>query len=74
VLTHPPFSPDLPHSYFNLFGALKGAILGTNFETKGHVMSAVRNWLREQDKAWYRQGMCTLVPRWCKAMRETVKK
>jgi len=72
VLTHPPYSPHLPPPYFNLFGALKGAILDTKFETKGYVMSAVRNWLREQDKAWYRQGMYTHVPRCCKAMRETV--
>jgi len=72
VLTHPPFSPDLPPPYFNLFGALKGAILDTNFETKGYVMSAVRNWLHEQDKAWYRQGTYTHVPRWCRSLRETL--
>jgi hypothetical protein len=57
VLTRPPYSPDLLPSYFNLFGVLKGAILGTEFETEEYVMSAVRNCLREQDKAWYRQGM-----------------
>lgn len=57
MLTHPPHSPDLRPSYFKLFGALKGAILGTKFEAEEYVMSAVRNLLREQDKAWYRQGM-----------------
>ena len=51
VLTCPPYSPDLPPSYFNLFGALKGAILGTKFETEECVMNAVKNLLREQDKA-----------------------
>jgi hypothetical protein len=30
---------------------LKGAVLGTKFETEECVMSAVKNWLREQDKA-----------------------
>jgi hypothetical protein len=53
VLTRPPDSPYLPPPYFNLFGALKGAILGTKFETEECVMSAVKKWLREQDKAWY---------------------
>jgi hypothetical protein len=26
------------------------------------VIRAVRTWLREQDKAWYRQGVHTLFP------------
>jgi transposase len=74
VLTRPPYSPDLSPSYFNLFGALKGAILGIKFETEERVICVVRNWLREQDKAWYREGTYTLVPSWCKAVRETLWK
>ena len=49
-----PYSPDLPLSCFNLFGALKDAILSTKFETDEYVMSAAINWLREQGRAGHR--------------------
>jgi hypothetical protein len=38
------------------------------FKTNGDVISAVRTWLREQDKEWYRQGTHALVSRWRKAV------
>ena len=59
-----PYSPDLPLSCFNLFGALKDAILSTKFETDEYVMSAAINWLREQGRAQNRQGMYTPAPCW----------
>jgi hypothetical protein len=39
------------------------------FETDEAVIRAVRTWLREQDKARYRQGLYTLIPRWRKAVQ-----
>jgi len=47
LLTRPPYCSDFPPSYFNLSGALKGAVIGTKFEAEECMMSAVRNWLRE---------------------------
>jgi hypothetical protein len=32
-------------------------------------IEAVRNWLRMQDKSWYRQGIHALVPHWRKAVQ-----
>jgi histone-lysine N-methyltransferase SETMAR len=73
VLPHPPCSLDLAPSDIHLFGALKDAVCGTKFEIDGDgddddVFHTMRTWLREQDKAWYRQSMHTLVPHWHKAV------
>jgi hypothetical protein len=38
------------------------------FKTDDNVISAVRTWLHEQGKEWYRQGINTLVSHWCKAV------
>jgi transposase len=78
VLPHKPYSPDLAPSDFHLFGALKDAIRRTESKTAGHAIWAVKTWLREQDKAWYRQDMHinarahtdthTRIRRWCEAV------
>jgi hypothetical protein len=61
---HPPYSPGLAPSDFHLFGPLKDAVHSTKFETDDDVIHAVRTWLCKQDKAWYQQGVHTLVPYW----------
>jgi len=75
---HPPYSPGLAPSDFHQFGALKDAVHSTKFESHDDdVIRAVRTWLRKQDKAWYQEGVHTLVPHWCKAIevdRDLVEK
>jgi histone-lysine N-methyltransferase SETMAR len=61
VLPHPPYSPALAPSDFQLFGSLKNAIRGTKFETDDDVIHAVITCLREQDNTWYRRGIHTFV-------------
>jgi histone-lysine N-methyltransferase SETMAR len=68
VLPHPPNSPDLAPSDFHLFGPLKDKQRGTRFGDDESVIRAVRNWLREQETSWYREGMHALVSRWRKAI------
>jgi histone-lysine N-methyltransferase SETMAR len=69
TVLHPPhYSPDLASSDFHLFGAVKNANRGTIFETDGDVIRAVRTWLLEHDKVWYRQDIHILNPRWLKAV------
>jgi len=48
----PPYSPGLAPSDFHQFGALKGAVHSTKFETDDDVIRAVRTLLRKQDKAY----------------------
>jgi len=68
VLPHPPHSPDLAPSDFQLFGPLKGVLHETGFEDDESVIRAVRIWLREQETSWYREGLYALVSRWRKAV------
>jgi hypothetical protein len=39
----------------------KNAVRIVKFKTDDAVIRAVRTWLHEQDKEWYRQGIHTLV-------------
>ena len=66
--SHPPYNPGLAPSDFHQFGDLKDVVHSTKFETDDDVIRAVRTWLCKQDKAWYQQGIHTLVPHWCKAI------
>jgi histone-lysine N-methyltransferase SETMAR len=68
VLPHPSYSPDLAPSDFHLFGPLKDAVRGARFEDDESVILAVRTWLRERERSWYREGMHALASRWRKAV------
>jgi hypothetical protein len=67
----------LTPSGFYVFGALKNAVRGVKFKIDDDVINAVRTWLQEQDKEWYRQGIGALVSPWRKAVevdRDSVEK
>jgi hypothetical protein len=68
LLPHPSYSPDLAPSDFHLFGPLKNALRGARFEGDESVILAVRTWLREQQRIWYRVGIHALASRWRKAV------
>jgi len=46
VLKHPPYSPDLAPSDFNLFGPLKEHLRSQKFANDNKVMEAVQSWLK----------------------------
>jgi hypothetical protein len=48
-LTCPPFSPDLAHSGFHLFGALEGAVCAKGFGSDDEVIEEVKKLLRVQN-------------------------
>ena len=62
------YSPDLAPSDFHLFGPLKDALRGSKFEDDKSVIPAVRTWLRELERSWYREGIHALASRWRKAV------
>jgi hypothetical protein len=64
VLPHLLYSRDLAPSVFHLFGALKDAVHGMECDIGGDVICTVH----KQNKARYQQGICTLVPSWCKGI------
>ena len=49
-LPHPPYSPDLDPSDFQVFGPTKEAMGGRSFRSDEEVQQAVHEWLRSQHK------------------------
>jgi hypothetical protein len=48
VLAHPPHTPDLAPSNYNLFSKLKESLAGKTFLDDDDVQDMVMTWLREQ--------------------------
>jgi histone-lysine N-methyltransferase SETMAR len=42
---HPPYSPDLAPSDFDLFGYIKGCLAGLSFENADELLESVRDGL-----------------------------
>ena len=57
-LPHPPYSPDLAPSDFQLFPKLKG-----RFSCDEEVKSAVRKWFQKQNTNFFKGGFQKLVQR-----------
>jgi len=68
VLQHPPYSPDLAPSDFQLSGPLKHHLSGERFPDGDAVERAVRAWFRQQPKEFYAAGFQGLVKRWDKCL------
>ena len=64
VLEHPAYSPDLAPSDYYLFGSLKNALRGRRFSTDEEAQRAVHEWLREQSKSFFFNGIHKFVDRW----------
>ena len=47
-LDHPPYSPDLAPSDYNLFPELKEQLKGRHFSPDGEVIAAAETWLDGQ--------------------------
>jgi histone-lysine N-methyltransferase SETMAR len=68
VLPHPPYSPDLAPSDYDLFRPLKDEIRGKKFEDDEEVISEVMRWLQQRPAEWYREGTQALTSLWRKAI------
>ena len=69
LLPHPPYSPDLAPSGFQLFSPLKEFTRGTKFESEDEVKSVVSDWLRHQSKDFNDEGIRKLVYKWKKCVK-----
>jgi histone-lysine N-methyltransferase SETMAR len=67
VLRHPPFSPDLAPSDFNLFDPLKDALRGRRF-ADDELKHSVREELRRFSIEYYATGIKRLTKRWKKCV------
>jgi histone-lysine N-methyltransferase SETMAR len=68
LLEHPPYSPHLAPSDFQLFGPLKYQLGGKRFADDEMVETEVRKWPAQESKDFYAAGFEALVKRWDKCI------
>jgi hypothetical protein len=68
VLPHPPYSPDVAPSYFNLFGPMKRGLGGKRFRNNDEVIAAVQSWVHKQPQTFFETVIKKLPERWHKCM------
>jgi len=66
VLEHPPYSPDLDLSDYQLFGPLKQALRDRWITTDQQLKETVHAWLVSEPKTFYSEGLKKIVRRWTK--------
>ena len=66
VLPHPPYSPDMAPSDFYLFRKLKSNLRETQFGSNEGVIAALNEYLEDQAKDFYLEGISKLEQRWTK--------
>jgi len=70
VLPHPPYSPDLAPSDYQLFGPMKKMLGRQKFASDTEVQSVVSQWLRQQPALFFALGIQKLVDRYDKCLNE----
>ena len=68
LLPHPPYSPDLAPSDFYLFPKLKEELRGKQYSSDTEVIEAVEEYLEEQNKQFFCEGIMKLEKRWRKCI------
>ena len=68
ILPHPPHSPDMAPSDFYLFPKLKSHLHGTQYGSNEVVIEAVKEYLGDQENAFYFEGIRKLEQRWAKCI------
>ena len=57
ILSHPPYSPDMAPSDFYFFPKLKTHLRGTQYGMNEGVIEAVNEYLGDQEKTFYCEGI-----------------
>ena len=68
MLPHPQYSLDMAPSDFYLFPKPKSHLRGTQYESNEDVIQAVNEYLGDQEKAFYFEGIGKLEQRWLKCI------
>ena len=66
ILSHPPYYPDMAPYDFYLFPKLKSNLRGAQYGSNEGVIMAVSEYLGDQEKAFYFEGIRILEQRWGK--------
>ncbi|GBP38937.1 Mariner Mos1 transposase [Eumeta japonica] len=68
VLPHPPYSPDIVLSDYNLFQSMAHALSEQWFPSYEDTKNWVDSWIASKDKEFFRLGIRTLPERWKKVI------
>ena len=68
ILPHPPYSPDMAPSAFYLFPKLNSHLRDTQYGSNEGVIKAENEYLGDQEKAFYFEGIRKLEQRWAKCI------
>ena len=68
LVEDPPYSPDLAPSDCYLFPKMKNELGGHHFTRDDDVMNAVYHFLRDQNGAFYTEGIRLLHDHWTKCV------
>ena len=66
LIPHPAYLPDLAPSDFSLFANLKRDIRGCHFRSDEEVVTAVEEWVNENDPFFFSSGLMAHAYRWSK--------
>ena len=69
VLKHPAYSPDLAPSDYHLFAPLKDALQDRKLSSDEAVQKVVHEWLCDQPKTFFSDGIHKLVGCWNKCIK-----
>jgi histone-lysine N-methyltransferase SETMAR len=64
LFDHPPYSPDLAPSDYDLFTYLKNWLGSQRFNSNEELMEGVKTWLRSQAADFFDTGIQKLIPRY----------
>ena len=65
VLPHPPYSPDVAHSYYHLFRSMAHGLTDQSYE---EVKNWIDSWIASKDDQFSQRGIRTLAERWEKVV------
>ena len=68
ILPNPQYTSDMVPSDFYLFPKLKPHLCGTQYGSNDGVKEAVNEYLGDQEKAFYFEGIRKLEQRWAKCI------
>ena len=60
LIDHPPYSPDLAPSDYFLFPNMKNHLARKQYQTNNEVISAVEDFVEDQDESFYTTGIQAL--------------
>ncbi|GFX93718.1 mariner Mos1 transposase [Trichonephila clavipes] len=68
VLPHPPYSPDLAPSDYQLFRSMAHGLADQHFRSYEEVKNWIDSWIASKDDQFFQRGICKLPERWEKVV------